>query len=549
MSNASARGRADLAAWQGAQPDNFYEAAKLLRLLNEQDWTREQRDRFTPGLRHYGQVVAGALDRVVAENNQAHNLPRMAGWDGIGQPGALVAHHPAWHQAGRLIYRSGVMSAYDQQPTPHRYILSLFYLSSHVGEAGHNCPLACTAGAIRVLQNLGTKAQKERYLDRLLDPDFDQNYTAAQFLTEVQGGSDVGANACVAEPQPDGSWRISGEKWFCSNVDADVFVMSARPTGNPTGTRGLSMFLVPAMLENGRRNHFRLRRLKDKLGTRSMASGELDFEGAVAEAVGPVSAGFVNMMTLVINTSRLYNAFGCAGVAQRSYLVASGYAQHRRAFGQAIANYPLVQETLALMLADTEASLAGSWLLAGLQERIDQGLADQTERGFFRVALNLNKMRTAQLAHDAVCRGIEVLGGNGAIESFSILPRLLRDNVVYENWEGTHNTLMLQVLRDCQRFELHRAFFSWLGERLDAALLDAPRAALHSLLALPNALATLQLRPVCKQLATLVHLAALAPVQDEEIRARASLTQRHHLDGFKVPDAAYLELVGQAWQQ
>jgi hypothetical protein len=359
----------------------------------------------------------------------------------------------------------------------------------------------------------------------------------------------VGANGCVATPQADGSWRITGEKWFCSNVDADVIVMSARPEGRPGGTRGLSMFVVPAVLADGSRNHLQVRRLKDKLGTRSMASAELDFHGAVGEPLGPIESGFVNLMSLVINTSRLYNAFGCAGIAQRSYLVASGYARHRQAFGAPIASYPLVQETLALMLADAEAALAGSWLLAGLQERLDSGDATDTERGFFRVALNLNKVRTAQLGHEAVCRGVEILGGNGAIESFSVLPRLLRDNVVYENWEGTHNTLMLQVLRDSKRLGVHHAFFDWLEQRLGADSVDGPRAAFAATLGASDGLATLQLRPICTRLATLVHLAALAPIDDPRVRARARLTRWHHLDGVVTHDAAYLALIGEAWQQ
>jgi len=546
VSNAIEAGRADLAAWSEAQSANFYHSARLLRLLQELDWTEAERRRHTPGLEAYGRVVAQELDAIVIENNLPANRPRLGGWDPIGRPARPVVHHPTWWEAGRRIYGSGVMTAYGEDPTPHRYILSLFYLSSHVGEGGHNCPLACTAGAIRTLQALGSPEQRERYLPRLLDPDFDTNFTAAQFLTEVQGGSDVGANACVARQEPDGSWTLSGEKWFCSNIDADVFVMSARPVGRPGGTRGLSMFLVPATWE-GQPNGYVVQRVKDKVGTRSMASAEVDFQDARAWPLGPLERGFVNLMSLVINTSRLYNAWGCAGIGQRAYLVASTYAEHRRAFGAPIAGYPMVQETLALMLADAEASLAGCWLLAGLQERRDQGVASEVEEGFFRVALNLNKVRTAQLSHDVIVRGIEILGGNGAIETFSVLPRMLRDNVVYENWEGTHNTLQLQVLRDCRRMGLNQPFFAFLEDRLPAEDLAGPRRAFEALLEAPEELATLQLRPVCAKLATLVMLAGLAPVDDARVQARVGLTRRH-LDGEPERDAAYLARIQEAWR-
>src|SRR5690606_16204596 len=130
----------------------------------------------------------------------------------------------------------------------------------------------------------------------------------------------------------DGTWRIFGEKWFCSNIDADVFLMTARPEGAGAGTSGLGLFLVPRHLDDGRVNGFYVRRLKDKLGTRSMASGECDFNDAVAYHMGPVGSGFKNMMQLVINTSRLFNAVGCVGVMRRALVTARQYAKYRRAF-------------------------------------------------------------------------------------------------------------------------------------------------------------------------------------------------------------------------
>ncbi len=542
-----ARGRTDLASWLEDQPDDFYLADPCLRALHDSGWGEAERGRYLPALRAFGRLAAGPLDAAVRENNRDRNLPVLDPYDGVGRRVSPVVHHPSYHEAGRLIYGSGVMAAYREQPSPHRFILSLFYLSSHTGEAGHNCPLACTAGAIRALQALGSPEQRERYLPRLLDPDWDRNATGAQFLTEVQGGSDVGANATLALRQPDGSYRIRGEKWFCSNIDADVILLTARLEGGPGGTPGLGMFLVPARLPDGRANHFRARRLKDKLGTRSMASAEVDFEGAYAEALGPPEAGFRNMMRLVINTSRLYNAFSVTGLAHRAYLVAASYARHRRAFGRPIGDYPLVQETLAQMLADSEACLAGSWLLAGLQEKIDRGEASEDERAFFRVGLNVNKLRTSVLAHQVINQGIEVLGGNGAIESFSVLPRLLRDNVVCENWEGTHNTLRLQTWRDCRKLGVHHGFLrvaeAALGERTVAPV----RARMAEVMAAPPELASLLMRPAADELATLVHLAGLAPLNDERIRLRADLTRRRHLGGGIRPDADYLEQIRACW--
>ncbi len=544
--NAAQRGRAALNAWNEAQPtDLFADDAALDALI-----TAHGLDDRRPSLHATGRVVAGPLDRVVRSNNLNRNLPVLDDYDGVGNYTARVSHHPSWWAAGRYIYGTGIMAAYAEDLTPHRYILTLFYLTAQVGEGGHNCPLACAAGAIRTLQMLGTEDQKAGPLARLLDPDFDTNWTASQFLTEVQGGSDVGANALQATPidapdaaaAPGGRWRLDGEKWFCSNADADVFLVTARVAPPQTGTRGLGLFVVPRTLEDGSPNGFSIRRLKDKLGTRSMASGEIDFTGAQAEALGPVDRGFKSVIELVITTSRLYNAMGCAGHCRRAWVVASTYAQHRTAFGQPIARFAQVQETLAWMRADAEACLAGTMLLAGLQEAVDQNTATDVERAFFRVAVNLNKLRTSVLAHDTVNRGIEVLGGNGAIETFSVLPRLLRDNVVYENWEGSHNVLRAQVMRDCARYGVHRGFFAHLRALLpaDAAALDAEEAELNAILGAPEALRDLRFRRAADRMATYVMLAGLSV---SDALADAAALSRRHLAAPDV-DEAYVALIG-----
>ncbi len=526
--NAVEEGRVALGGWLAAQPSNFYDADPLLQILAEEAGLG---DRIST-LEAFGRVAAGPLDAAAIENNRAENLPVLDTHDGIGRYVAGFAHHPSYHRAGKLIYESGVMAAYAEIPNPHPFILSLFYLSAHVGEGGHNCPVACTAGAIRALQALGTDEQKAAWLPRLLNPVYGDHYAGAQFLTEVQGGSDVGANAIVAKRQADGGWRIEGEKWFCSSADANLFVMTARPEGAPDGTKGLGLFLVPRQVSEGL-NHFRLRRLKDKVGTRSMVTAEIDFEGAYAEQLGPLEHGFRNTMELIIDTSRLYNAFGCAAIAHRAFLVARGYAEHRRAFGETIVHYPLVKETLSMIRADAEAALAGSFWLAQIQQRVDGGEASDDEAAFLRMGLNLNKVRTAYLSHDAINRGIEILGGNGTIETFSVLPRLLRDNVVFENWEGTHHTLRMQVLNDALRLGLHEGLFAMLEERLGTPRLRSDRDAFDRCMREED---TLLLRRVCDRLGSWIHLAALEGIDEPGIRARAELTMLRHLSEDPIRD-------------
>jgi alkylation response protein AidB-like acyl-CoA dehydrogenase len=421
--------------------------------------------------RHFGAVIAGPLDEAAKINNRPHNLPRLEGWNDIGERIEGIEHHPTYDQCGEAIYGDGrVIAAYAEEGS-NLYAQALFYLSSHVGEAGHNCPVACTAGVVKVLQGVASDPLREKYLPRVLEASWERCLTGAQFLTEVQGGSDVGANDVRAIPDGEAygttRWRIEGEKWFCSNAAADIILMTARPQGGADGTQGLGLFLVPRRLEDGSPNAYRLRRLKDKLGTRSMASGEIDFDGAIAYAMGEVDQGFSAVMKHVISTSRLYNTVGCAGITRRAYLVASSYAKARRAFGVPIGSFPLVAEMMASMRAKSQALTAGGLMLASLFDQAEAGQLDEDRLAFLRVATNLAKLRSCQHSHRVVLTAIETLGGNGAIESFSILPRLLRDNVVYENWEGTHNVLVAQTVRDFGRLGLHRGFIRCLEAMLE----------------------------------------------------------------------------------
>jgi alkylation response protein AidB-like acyl-CoA dehydrogenase len=212
-------------------------------------------------------------------------------------------------------------------------------------------------------------------------------------------------------------------------------------------TGGIGCFLVPR--DGG---GFRIRRLKDKLGTRALATGEIEFEGAPAYPLGPLEDGFKTAVS-VLNTSRWLNAVGSAGLMRRAYLVASEFADEREAFGRLISEFPLVRENLAGMKAETEAALASTMELTALVDRIDKGEADDDDIAWHRLLVNANKFVTSIAATKVVRRGIEALGGNGTIEDFSPLPRLWRDAIVFESWEGTHNVLCAQVLRDLTRLD------------------------------------------------------------------------------------------------
>jgi alkylation response protein AidB-like acyl-CoA dehydrogenase len=465
------RGRGDLLSWDADRPKNFYDQnldrTLALRL------GRERHQASREHLSKVGELSAVELPKLGLESNLDENLPRLERYSGLGERTESVVFHPSYHEQGRRIWATGVLSGYKERGRETEQ-LTMLYLFAHNGELGHLCPIACTAGLIKLVQAVGSESQKARWLPGLLSPRYEERLHASQFLTEVQGGSDVGSNAVVARADGAG-FRIHGEKWFCSVIDARLFLMTARPEGAPDGTRGLGLFVVPREID-GKTNEFQVRRLKRKLGTRAMASAEVDFVGARAEAVGPLERGFKNVVELVLDTSRVYNAMCCAGAMHRAYLEAAGFAKHRRAFGQPITAFPLVQEALATLRAESMAALASTLRLIERDDRLahknDDGL-----RAAQRLGINANKYWTAVRNTQMARLAMEVLGGNGTIETFSVIPQLYRDAMVLESWEGTHNTLVQQILRDTQRLRLHEPYLADLADSIGRLVLpstDAP---------------------------------------------------------------------------
>lgn len=461
---ATLKGRNDLLNWEHSKPQDFFISDTNLQhvlcyYMGEKSYQAARGD-----FNRLGKVAATLIDEAAKTEDRIGNHPRLARWTGLGERVEQVDFHPNHDRIGREVWQSGVM-ALQARPGHTVQQMALYYLLAHNGEMGHLCSLACTSGLIRALQQAADDTLRDQFLPPLLDSNYDTMEHGAQFLTEIQGGSDVGANVVQAAPVDDGTWRITGEKWFCSNINADQFLMTARAT-DASGTRGLGLFLVPRMLDDGTTNGFYIRRLKDKLGTRTLASAELDFDDAVAYPVGTIERGFKTVVELVLNTSRLMNAVACAGIIRRAYIEAGSYACHREAFGQLIADYPMVQEAVADIMAENYAATASSFYTAHLLDNIETGRASDQDEAVYRLLVNINKYITSIAGTHTIHRAIEVLGGNGAIELFSILPRLYRDMMVLESWEGTHNVLAVQVMRDIQKYGLHEAFFTMLNEKL-----------------------------------------------------------------------------------
>lgn len=460
-------GRERLRGWEAERPANFYEDDALLRACLARRLGAGRLAALEPALRQAGADSAGPISRLAGGLDRPEALPRVESWSPLGERAADVVFHPSHHELGRLVWRSGVLSVLGEAGGVTAHI-ALTYLFALNGEVPHLCSLACTAGLVKAIQRAGSPAMREGWLPRLLERDYERRWHAAQFLTEVQGGSDIGANACTARPDPGepGTWRLAGEKWFCSNVGADLYAVSARPEGAPEGTPGIALFVVPRVLEDGRPNGVIIRRLKNKLGTRTLPTAEVDFEQARAWPLGRLEDGFKLMMGVIINTSRLAVAVGASGIMRRVWVEASSYARWRTAFGQRLGDFPAVREQLAEMRALWAGGLALTLFVAAREDELARAGTAPEDDALFRTAVNVAKYACSVDAGLAVHHAIEVLGGNGTIEDFSPLPRLYREVPVQESWEGPHNTLMAQFLRDAQRAKMHEALLGAVQERL-----------------------------------------------------------------------------------
>jgi len=444
--------RRDLEAWRADFPKDPFIADAPLRRLLEMALPAERMSVLARHASSFGEAVVDTVGPACARYEHRAHLPELARYDSVGRRTEAVHFDADYHRAGAAVWKSGLVA---ESGTPGRAYeqATLLYLLSLEGEAGHACPAVCTIGLARALRRTADPAIRARFLPPLLDRDYAHAQRGSQFLTEVQGGSDVGANATVARPQDDGSYLISGEKWFCSVADAQQFLVTARVQDGPPGTRGLGCFVMPRLVD-GEPNGFVLRRLKEKLGTRGMASGEIDLQAARAWPIGPVENGFRTAAGVVLNTSRWMTAIGSTGMMRRAYLEARAYTRHRRAFGRPIADFSSTRATIAELRVLWLGSLHLVFSLTALEDQIDAGTADDEIVLYHRFLVNATKYALSVDATVAVRSAIEVLGGNGTIEDFSVLPRLYRDSIVYESWEGTHNVLVAQVLADLRRMPI-----------------------------------------------------------------------------------------------
>ncbi len=448
---------------------NFFDADPNLLFTLRQHAQPEDAERAIPLLREVGEVAGNELDELAMLADR--NPPRLENFDAYGQRIDDVIYHPSYVEMQKIgfsrfgfaamSHREGVMGWPGRIPHVVKYALSYLFVQS---EFGLFCPISMTDSAARVINMYGPDELRQRYLPGLTSTDFGSLMQSAQLLTERTGGSDVGANECVARRQPDGSWELWGEKWFCSNAGSAVHLTLARPEGAPGGTRGLGMFVVPRFLPDGTRNAIVIRRLKDKLGTRDMPSGEYEFHGAKAYVLGDITRGFPQMAEM-INVSRLSNGMRASAMMRRSLLEAVVHARGRSAFGKALIDLPLVRDQIFEMTMDVEAALTLVLYAASALDQADAG--SEFHEKVIRITTPLIKYAVCKQARSTSGLSMNIRGGNGYIEEW-VNARLVRDSFLGSIWEGAENVVALDIARAATKGRAHEALFGDLATKLDA---------------------------------------------------------------------------------
>jgi len=431
-------------------------------------------------VRELGRLAGSA--RVQELGRQANeNPPKLRTHDRFGNRVDEVEFHPAWHELMTVAVRYGLHAApwRDSRPGAHVARAAGFYVWG-AAEAGHCCPVSMTYAIVPALRHAPGLAG--RFEPLLAAPEYDfglrppltkRGLLAGMSMTEKQGGSDVRANTTRADPVPgDGeaganAYRLSGHKWFTSAPMGDLFMVLAQAPA------GLSCFLLPRVRPDGTRNGMHLQRLKDKLGNRSNASAEVEYDGALAWLVGEEGRG-VRTIVEMVNVTRLDCVLGTATGMRAGLTMAAHHAAHRTAFGRRLADQPLMAAVLADLAIESEATTLAAFRLAGATDRAARG--DGQEAAFRRLALAATKYWVCKRAPAHAAEALECLGGNGYVEE-SGMPRLYREAPLASIWEGSGNVAALDALRALTRQpESAEAFFAELDQaagadsRLDQAV-------------------------------------------------------------------------------
>lgn len=398
-----------------------------------------------PRIASYGAQLADFRDWVLtevdaqADYTDRYAPPALETYDRNGEVVNRIVLNRWYDEQHTELYRRGIIGLPYAENAPHLLTFAMGYLLGQADISLH-CPVTLTGAVAYVLGTHAPESVRERYLYDVVRMD-GLAKTGGTWVTEQHGGSDVGATTTEAVPAGD-RFALHGLKWFASNANSGLSLATARPEGAPPGSAGLGLYLVPSHLDDGSPNRYCIRKLKDKLGTKGLPTGEIDLMGAEAVEVAPPPMGFRLMME-ALEYSRVHNAVGSAGIQRRALREALDWARTRRAFGHVLVEYPMVQNEMIRIRVQFEA---GVLLAFESAIAIDDIQRNPDRRTWLRLSTALAKYLTAEYAIAASRAALELIGGNGYTSDYP-MARLLRDAQVLTVWEGPANIQALELLR------------------------------------------------------------------------------------------------------
>jgi alkylation response protein AidB-like acyl-CoA dehydrogenase len=454
--------------YQGAVGLNWYATDPTLQATMAYYLQPDELAFAEPHLTRIGELMAGPVSRWAEETDR--NPPKLERYDRWGHDVSRVVMPTSFTESRRAVLDAQKTLRDDARRAGVNPSLTVFASNYLLNQAdiGMGCALGTGGGMVKSLVAAYAPPDvREHVLAKFASGEWEGE--TAQLLTERTGGSDLGALETTATRDGD-TWRLNGFKWFASNCNGQAFVVLAKPGGAPDSTRGVATFLVLRTRRDGSRNGVRVRRLKDKLGTRSVASGEIEFveaeafllSGDAGDDAGPSDGKGLGRMMELTNAARLGIALFALGNARRALVESLCYARQRHAFGDALIDKPLMRRKLAEMIVDVEAAQALVFDATGAtNHRQPRGVRQ-------RITVPVTKLKVCRLGITMASDAIEIHGGNGYIETWPVA-RLLRDAQVNTIWEGPDNILCLDVRRGIERAQAHEALSARLHDAVSVS--------------------------------------------------------------------------------
>jgi len=420
-----------------------------------------------------GQGISDATDRA--------GTPWLRMFDLSGTRTDEILYPPEYWRMLRRGYQSGLIWRVLDQSSMIPAGLGIYVTSFY--DPGLACPYTVTLSTMIPVLKYGNAELQERFLPRLAQKD-DGSWQGATWMTEIKGGSDLGATVETAARPAGSRWRLTGEKYFASNVGAELAVVAARPEGAPKNVRGLALYLVPRYHDDGQLNYF-IRRLKNKIATRSVPTGEVELRESEAWLLGQAEQG-IYLILEVLNISRVCNAVGSVALAQRAMADAHAFAQGRIVFGRPLIEQPLMRRQFVDRFCQLRGASKLAWKALELMNQVWQERPPYSEKyHLFRLVTHLAKYWTAEIAVETTRWAMEVHGGLGTLQEYRA-ERWLREAMILAIWEGPSHRQMLDGLEVMERKQAHQLLLQSLSTNVSASNLDQMEKRISRYLALPR---------------------------------------------------------------